>query len=427
MKKKITIFNFIISAILVFTVTACGQKSEENKNTSVSTNGSDMLFSTDAYEKKLLPDRSSIKECADTYEQDINEILAQDKGKFDFSNCDFADFPDVTSLKVMLEEKHGITVEEAEKTLSDWVTSIGKQTVVDMKSDVYYIPDNINETGELSLFYEDKKKLENGEGCLIDIPECYINLLGDGIYSASDGKIREYMGYEDAASYDAFGDHAEDTVESGKVSELAQKEYTLISGNLSVEQGAELVKDYFSAGTPFPCENGVTVDVPEVRIFRLGDVYGYDYTVRRKYENVPFAYMDTGHYRFYVDYLSDADSKHAYVVDDTGITAFCGYNEARKLTELISDDSMISFKQMLEFLRSGLASRLNINVERAGLVYFPVKLQGSAEKEEVIVLPCWEVFGVNEIKNEKIWIYVDVFTGEIYYYTTEINESSDEN
>ncbi len=157
MKKKITIFNFIISAILVFTVTACGQKSEENKNTSVSTNGSDMLFSTDAYEKKLLPDRSSIKECADTYEQDINEILAQDKGKFDFSNCDFADFPDVTSLKVMLEEKHGITVEEAEKTLSDWVTSIGKQTVVDMKSDVYYIPDNINETGELSLFYEDKK------------------------------------------------------------------------------------------------------------------------------------------------------------------------------------------------------------------------------------------------------------------------------
>ena len=70
---------------------------------------------------------------------------------------------------------------------------------------------------------------------------------------------------------------------------------------------------------------------------------------------------------------------------------------------------------------------MNINVERAGLDYFPVKLQGSAEKEEVIVLPCWEVFGVNEIKNEKIWIYVDVFTGEIYYYTTEINESSDEN
>ena len=63
-----------------------------------------------------------------------------------------------------------------------------------MKSDVYYIPDNINETGELSLFYEDKKKLENGEGCLIDIPECYINLLGDGIYSASDGKSENIWG-----------------------------------------------------------------------------------------------------------------------------------------------------------------------------------------------------------------------------------------
>lgn len=427
MKKRITVINFIMITSLILAVTACGQKTEENQTASVSANDSDMLFSTETYEKKILTDRISIKECADTYEQEINEILAQDTGKLDFSNCDFSDFPDVDSLKVMIQEKHGITVEEAEQTLIDWVTSIGKQNVVDMKSDVYYIPDNINETGELSLFYEDKKKLENGEGCLIDIPECYINLLEDGIYSASDGKIREYMGYEEDALYDAFGDHAEDTVESGKVSELAQKEYTLISGNLSVAQGAELVKDYFSAGTPFPCEEGVTVDVPEVRIFRLGDVYGYDYTVRRKYENVPFAYMDVGHYRFYEDYSSKADTKHAYVVDDTGITAFCGYNEARKLIELISDDSMISFKQMLEILRSGLASRLNIEVDRAGLVYFPVRLQESAEKEEVIVLPCWEVCGVNKVKNEKIWIYVDVFTGKIYYYTTEINESSDEN
>lgn len=420
MKKRIKGINFFIIMILVLTVTACGQKAEENQNVSVSANDDTMLFSTDAYEKKFLSDRTSIKECADTYEQEINEILAQDTGKLDFSNCDFADFQDVNSLKVMLQEKHGITVEEAEQTLIDWVTSIGKQNVVDMKSDVCYIPDNINETGELVSFYENKEKLENGAGCLIDISECYIELLEDGIYSMSDGKIREYMGYEDDALYDAFGEHAEDTVESGKVSEVAQKEYTLISGNLSVAQGAELVKDYFSAGTPFPCENGVTVDVPEVRIFRLGDVYGYDYTVRRKYENVPFAYMDVGHYRFYEDYSSKADIKHAYVVDDTGITAFCGYNEARKLKELISDDSMIGFKQMLEILRSGLASRLNINVERAGLVYFPVQLQGSAEKQEVIILPCWEVYGVNKIKNEKIWIYVDVFTGAIYYYTTEI-------
>ena len=35
---------------------------------------------------------------------------------------------------------------------------------------------------------------------------------------------------------------------------------------------------------------------------------------------------------------------------------------------------------MLEFLRSGLASRLNINVERAGLVYFPVKFTGIGRK-----------------------------------------------
>ena len=81
---------------------------------------------------------------------------------------------------------------------------------------------NINETGELSLFYEDKKVRKCEDVLLIFLNVISISCRRQ-IYSASDGKIREYMGYEDAASYDAFRSCREDTVESGRISELAQK------------------------------------------------------------------------------------------------------------------------------------------------------------------------------------------------------------
>ena len=72
-----------------------------------------MFIIIEANKKKILNDRTSIKECAETYDQQIDEILVQDNGTLDFSNCDFADFPDINSMKVLYTENHGITVEES--------------------------------------------------------------------------------------------------------------------------------------------------------------------------------------------------------------------------------------------------------------------------------------------------------------------------
>ena len=168
MKKRINSINFIMIIILILAVTACGQKSEENKNASVSTNDNNMPISTDAYEKKLLSDRTSIKECAETYDQQINEILAQDTGKLDFSNCDFADFPDINSMKVMCTENHGITVEESWNTIEQWLKQIGKYDQVDMKNEVHVISPELgmDESKEYpdcyELFYENKARLSSG-------------------------------------------------------------------------------------------------------------------------------------------------------------------------------------------------------------------------------------------------------------------------
>lgn len=429
MKKKIKSLNFIMVMILILAVTACGKKSEEDKNMSVSANDSDMIFSTETYEKKILTDRNSIKECAETYDQQINEILTQDTGKLDFSNCDFADFPDINSMKVMYTEKHGITVEESWNTIEEWLKQIGKYDQVDMKNEVHVISPELGMDESkaypdcYALFYENMDRLTSGEGAFINNQLCHIQIAVNGIYSMSNGKITERLGIEGKTSSDALGVYTGDVVEEGSYAEMKDKYYMLNGNDMTIEDGAELVKKYFLNGTPFKLDDAISVDIPEVRVFQIGDFYGYDYMVRRTYENVPFAYRDYGESRQPDSYSVTPDIKHAYVIDETGVCAFAGYNESEKLNIVYEDSKMIDLESACNILKSGLAKHLAAEISTAGIVYLPVDMAPFEVDSENMVYPCWELKGVNTTKNENILIYVDVFTGEIYYYTTTMDEN----
>ena len=74
----------------------------------------------------------------------------------------------------------------------------------------------------------------------------------------------------------------------------------------------------------------------------------------------------------------------------------------------------------MEFFFCGLAKHLAAEISTEGIVYLPVDMAPFEMDSERSVFPCWEFKWVNTIKNENILIYVDVFTGEICYYTTEI-------
>lgn len=385
----------------------------------------DLTFSVEDYQEKIINGRIAIAECQEQYHDEIEEIQKMEQQNFNFENCKFADFPEIEELEVLVGKKHGISVQESWDTIENWLKSIGKLDEIDMKSEVRVVSPELgmDESKEYPYwyesFYEHMSDLDTGGGAFVDDNACYMMIASNGIYSMSDGKITEYLGLDSWAHLDALGNNSAEVVETGKLFELKEKRYELISGQLSVQEGADLVKDYFMAGTPFPCEEGVAVDIPEVRVFKLGDIYGYDYMVRRTYQSVPFAYQDAGYFYGDTSYNVEGDIKHAYVVDDSGVTAFTGYNEAERLITLVKENEMISLKQMINILNQKLASFLNVQVESTGLVYAPVTFPHSENPEEYIMFPCWEIAGRNEVKDENIRIYVDVFTGEIYYYTFE--------
>lgn len=269
--------------------------------------------------------------------------------------------------------------------------------------------------------YEHLSELDSGVGAFIDTHTCQLQLAGDGMYSMSDGKITEYLeslGYESKASHDWASDDWE-VVETGSLSELGEKKYRLLEEELTVQEGADLAIEYFQAGTPFPFEEGVTIDIPEATVFRLGDIYVYGYLVRRVYKGLPFAYGNSGGYYIDMSYTMNKGGKDAYVIDDSGVTAFVGRNEAGILNTLVSVNDMISLKDTVDYLSKNLASYLKVQVEHAELAYVGVRLH---DIDEEITFPCWQFSGTNLTKKENIWIYVDVLTGKIYYHTDDIEE-----
>jgi hypothetical protein len=392
--------------------------------TDVSSDEQGYTLDMDAYKKRLYENRVLISDYAD-YQDETEQLKQQEYQKISFENCQFQDFPEFSELMVLQEKDHGITVQESWDTIAKWLNDIGKSDEVDMKAETLVVSEELglDENGDYYNFYEHMSELSSGAGAFLTNEKCHIQISGDGIYSMSDGKMTAYLGISDRTVHEALGWYAEDVVEEGSVSELGDRTYTLLSGDLSVRDGAELVKEYFEAGTPFAPADGVTVDVPYVKIFKLNDRYGYNYTVSRSYCGVPIAYtVDQASrvYQTYENYLPNEDNKDAYVVDDTGVSGFCGYNESALLDELYSDTEMLSLSDAAGLLSENLAAGLNVEISQAGLVYAPLQFN---DTDEQYLFPCWQFIGTNLTKDENICIYVDVFTGDIYYYTFLEDES----
>lgn len=400
-----------------------GPKTEtDNEVKNEKTDG--IAYPVEKYLAKISNDRKPVSECAKNYQNEVSKVQNMEYQNLDFSNCKFFEFPKINQVELIRGREHGITAKESWNIIKAWLKDIGKYDKVDMKKEVFVVCKDLglDKDGNYFTLYDRMDELEKKKGVhigpFISNNLCHIQLEVDGMYSMSNGKITEYLGEKGRATHDAMGAYAEDVVESGAVSGLEDKTYQMIDKKISVKEAAQMVKEYFENGTPFPCADGVTVEVPEVSVFKIKDVYGYDFMVRRVYNTVPFAYMDHGSYEMDEKKgLISSDIKHAYVVDSSGVAAFAGYNEAERLEILDAEDSMIGFGQAIELIHEKMAPYINMEVNSAGLVYLPMGFQQSVDKEERIIFPCWELSGTNQTKGEGIKVYADAITGELYYYT----------
>lgn len=422
-RKKVVFINSIILTMCI-SICGCGSNtlnsSSSHEKLVLTRNGQQIeLYDIETYKEQLMLEREAIKDVATSYLEETESVKNTEYKNFMFDNCEFSDFPKFDSLHVMMESDHGITTEESWSTIEEWLKSIEKRDFVDMEKEVRIVASEIpwDETKEFPYCYpalSENMDLSDGAGAFMTTKECHMQISYDGVYSMSDGKMNAYLKDDALAHGGALGDYSWNVVAEGKVSELSDVSYPLISGKLTIGEGAKMVKQYFEAGTPFTLHEGVKISVPEVSVFTFGDVYGYDYKVQRVYKGVPIAF--SGYYTYLPGStgLPGGDIKHAYVVDNEGVSAYCGNNACAVLMELYSDEKMIGFEQAVGLLSEKMAGHISGEIEEAGFVYAKISFDDGLSD---VLFPCWRFWGTNLRKNEIIETYVDAFTGEIYYRT----------
>ena len=237
-------------------------------------------------------------------------------------------------------------------------------------------------------------------------------------FSMSDGKIRNYLQTDEDAYNDITIGNTLDLIQEGKVSELKDASYALIDGERTIGESADQAKTYFDTGVLQPKVEGVTLDVPEVRVFSMDkDTYCYEFSIRDWYENMPFLYQnckeDVAISNTYDGYLIEYPRKRSYVVDSEGISTFLGDGEVDQIHVLYQDSDMVGIKQAVDIMSQKLASFLKLEVHDVGIGY--AKYHSDLENKQSIYYPFWKFRGVNKMKNQELIVYVDMISGVVYY------------
>lgn len=416
--KKWVIY-IVLTLFCMLTLFGCNEK---NKDESV-IKGSQNLFVYEEYKNKFVKERTDVNVALQDFEEEVKQLKKSKEGKMNFRECIFQDMPNIEKIEVIQFAKDDITSDEGWAIIKDWLTDIGKIEDIDMQTEVR------DASGVLSMetdkeypydypnVFDNFKVLSSGRGFFLNTRECYIQLGEYGIYSMSDGTITKYLDAETLAAIDALGGNQENIIATYSSEEIEKINVELIDGNYSLNDASKLVKDYFEKGTPFSVEEGVSVDIPEIEIFSLNDKQGITFLLRRKYNDIPFAYCREGNRSYYEsNYFIQEDMKSAYVVNQKGVCAFTGYSEAEPF-EVIGQGEykILSIKQAVACLNENLANELKLNMQKAELVYCPI-LFDSGEK---IGVACWMFDAVNELNGQRMRLYVDVLSGDVHYYSYE--------
>lgn len=417
-KKASCLFLYMI---LIISLTACKKTESVVKSESVDITN----FSLESYKNQIVDERKALNGYrSESVEDEFEKV---ENTNLDFSECKFSEFPDITDVSVFSNSYRGMTEQEALNLIKTWLKSIGKSDLENLDQQIFVVSESYepDDTKEYPYCYhtisEQTPNFSAGDAIFFDTVDCSITVDSNGIQSVSDGKIARYLNREYA--YADINHENYEVEESGTLDEIGYKEYSLIGGKLSVADGADLATKYFSQESLFPSQDGMKMEVAEVRVIRLNDVFGYDYLMRRVYNEVPFAYWDTGYFLVDQGYMPKGDIIHAFVVDDTGVSAFwVGTSPCAMLTPLYTDDKIISFDSAVKILDEKLAKQLSIKIDTVDFVYMPFSFSESEKLTDIVSFPCWEFKGINTRKNEKICIYVDALTGDVRYYTMQNDE-----
>lgn len=412
----------LIMAICIVYLVGCDSQIERDiaglKDTTVisdTTEGDELI----QYDFQFSENRINITEYQNRYENEIIEIKGSKFQNIIFQDCEIMPIEGIDTVGIYRLYSENMGVDETIEFIKGWLKNIGCDDI-DLEKELrdatgQYEGSNEEYPYDYPAVFDHYPDFDSGRGFFLNTNRCYIQMGSGGIYSMSDGSITAFLNLDGFAAMDALGINQENIVDKGMVSQLSDNVWDLADGEMSIADAAEIVENYFEAGTPKENPDNISIDAPEVEVFILGDKYGYAFKVRRVYKGIPFAYAATGTRTYYgSDYEIIEDMKRAYVINHDRVSAFTGYSDAEQLEPLMEEETdIISLKDAIMMLDDFLAANVRLKVSKVGLVYCP-HVDKSGNK---VVYPCWQFQGINQTNNQLMRFYINVLTGEIYYYS----------
>ncbi len=429
-----------ISLMIVFVLCSCSRKGEdsngdnnaptgiENKNIrKENTNGgidaSDRKFSSELYDSLLVSYLSTIEECRSCYSENV-KCLKSNADKYSFANCTFDEFPEFTDIKVLSFGRNNIGVNEAVDIISKQIEKDGFKDSIDIEKELRDFNSFVPGTGKEYPYdrlsgVDNFDNFENGNSFMVTSMDYHILMQSFGILSYSNGIISRKADSGLPAEADSVGLNSHEIVVEGRPDNLKETIVSLSDGSAKVEDMVSVAKKYFLAGTPYAPNDHVEIDIPYISIFKLKDIQGIGFILRRTYDNIPFAWDGYGNIS-YSDLKIDPDRKQAYTIEKNNIDAYHGYNDNQLIDEVYSGQNcMLTLSDAFDELKTKMASELSVEFREVELEYVPVIISEPTEDDLFtyeVIYPCWAFKGDDRISGRKINFFVDVLTGDTYYY-----------
>ena len=432
MKYKTGKRLLIVILLLSILCGACSKKgSAENKsddgknrrleNSNGGLTGEETLeFSDEEYKNALLAYRVPINDIKADYENEVKKLQSGSGENYDFSACDFSPVPDFSSVKILTYEKGEISVDDSIKVFEDMLKKYGMEDKVDLSKELTVNVFKGN-SSKAEPVLENKDSLDSGNNFYVHNPDFSIQMCENGMLSFSDGEVNRRLGYpnKDSAYFDAVL-YTEKASEKGSYRDMKDKTITVSSGDVNIKEAAENVAAFFMNGTPFKPSENVGVDITEAAVINYSDeLSGISFSLRRTYDNIPFAFGGTGVENYKSRYQLDYDMKLVYTLDGKTVNSFIGYNEHQKI-KTVSDgySEILSLSDAEKEMEAKFAEEMHFMVDKVELCYVPLHWISEDKKKvvsEIYIYPCWAFLG--SVNGVKMHAYVDALTGDLYYYT----------
>lgn len=417
MKQRLVLV--ILSTVIVSLLCAC-QSSVDDSILGTSD------LNTNQYQVGILPETediisvsgnlTTIDEYVQDFSSDVENVRNGEYSRLNIGSCVFIDLPTFENIGIYNYANQDITPEQSYQIIEQWIESIDAEINLDSElrdaSGQYESSDN-EYPYDYPAVSDYFPNFTSGGGFFINTDVCYIQMGGNNIYSMSNGVISSYINSEGFAAADALGSNSENVVLEGNYNDLSNQSFLTANGIISVEDAAINVISYFENGTPVSGPEGMSVDIPYVRVFALDDIYGYAFNVRRVFNGIPFSYSDFGVvYSYYGNYQIVEDIKIAYTIDGE-VDAYTGYSQGIDLITICEIDQIKPVSIAICDLDNYVANQANLRVDEVALEYVPI----TDNNETYLLMPCWRIDTFNNSDGVNIRFFVSAITDDIYFYT----------